>query len=123
MNWAQEMLVRSVVQNNPRLIPTPDTCDEMMGFPRGWTDPYGEASRGTDQFDIAVFHNGSPNADSSAWGLPAERAEFLAHPVSLTSSRFPNLLGHRSDERALPVHFCVLLSGFGLPALPIIKVV
>jgi hypothetical protein len=50
------------------------------------------------------------------WGLPAERAEFLAHPVSLTSSRFPNLLGHRSDERALPVHFCVLLSGFGLPA-------
>jgi hypothetical protein len=39
MNWAQEMLVRSVVQKNPKLLPTPDTCDEVMGLPPGWTDP------------------------------------------------------------------------------------
>ena len=39
MSWAQEMLVRSVAQKNPNLLPTPEACDEMMGFPAGWTDP------------------------------------------------------------------------------------
>jgi len=31
--------VRSVAQKNPRLLPTPEACEEMMGFPAGWTDP------------------------------------------------------------------------------------
>lgn len=39
MNWAQEMLVRAVMQHNPRLMPTPEDCESMMGFPVGWTDP------------------------------------------------------------------------------------
>ena len=38
MNWAQEMLVRAVAQNNPRLMPTPEACESFMGFPVGWTD-------------------------------------------------------------------------------------
>jgi hypothetical protein len=39
MSWAQEMLVRSVAQKNPRMLPTPEACEQMMGFPAGWTDP------------------------------------------------------------------------------------
>jgi DNA-cytosine methyltransferase len=42
MSWAQEMAVRAVVQENPRLTPTPESCEEFMGFPRGWTDLGGE---------------------------------------------------------------------------------
>src|SRR4029077_12715682 len=38
MNWAQEMLVRAVTQRNPKLIPTPEVCEQFMGFPKGWTD-------------------------------------------------------------------------------------
>src|SRR5271157_5421511 len=38
MNWAQEMLVRAVVQKNPNLTPTPTTCEQFMGFPIGHTD-------------------------------------------------------------------------------------
>jgi len=44
MNWAQEMLVRAVAQHNPRLMPTPETCESFMGLPVGWTDP---ARKGT----------------------------------------------------------------------------
>ncbi len=39
MNWAQEMICRAVTQNNPNLLPTPEACEEFMGFPRGWTNP------------------------------------------------------------------------------------
>jgi hypothetical protein len=38
MSWVQEMLVRSVAQKNPNVLPTPEACEEMMGFPAGWTD-------------------------------------------------------------------------------------
>jgi hypothetical protein len=38
MSWAQEMLVRSAAQKNPNLLPTPEACEEMIGFPAGWTD-------------------------------------------------------------------------------------
>ncbi len=36
-SWVQEMLVRAVRQRNPRLVPTPESCEDFMGFPRGWT--------------------------------------------------------------------------------------
>lgn len=38
MNWLQEMAVRAVVQRNPKLIPTPELCEQFMGIPTGWTD-------------------------------------------------------------------------------------
>lgn len=38
MNWAQEMLVRVVTQKNPNLMPTPEACEQFMGFPIGHTD-------------------------------------------------------------------------------------
>ena len=38
MNWLQEMLVRAVVQRNPKLMPTPEVCESFMGFPIGHTD-------------------------------------------------------------------------------------
>ena len=38
MSWAQEMAVRAVVQENPRLMPTPESCEKWMGYPIGWTD-------------------------------------------------------------------------------------
>jgi hypothetical protein len=38
MNWAQEMLVRMVVQKNPNLKPTPEVSEQFMGFPIGHTD-------------------------------------------------------------------------------------
>ena len=34
----REMAVRAAAQDNPRLMPTPEACEEFMGFPRGWTD-------------------------------------------------------------------------------------
>jgi hypothetical protein len=37
-NWQQELLYRSVKQNNENLLPTPELCEDFMGFPRGWTD-------------------------------------------------------------------------------------
>ena len=37
MNWAQEMMVRMVTQNNPKLLPTPEACEQFMGIPTGWT--------------------------------------------------------------------------------------
>jgi site-specific DNA-cytosine methylase len=38
MSWAQEMAARAAAQDNPRLEPTPEFCEEVMGFPAGWTD-------------------------------------------------------------------------------------
>lgn len=38
MNWQQELLYRSVVQQNKNLLPTPELCEDFMGFPRGWTN-------------------------------------------------------------------------------------
>ncbi len=38
MSWAQEMAARAVKQGNPRLEPTPEACEEMMGYPAGYTD-------------------------------------------------------------------------------------
>jgi hypothetical protein len=38
MNWSQEMLVRTVVQKNPNLLPTPEAAEQFMGFPIGHTD-------------------------------------------------------------------------------------
>ena len=38
MSWAQEMAVRAAAQGNPRLEPTPECCEEFMGFPAGWTE-------------------------------------------------------------------------------------
>ena len=38
MNWQQELLNRSVLQENKNLLPTPELCEDLMGFPRGWTD-------------------------------------------------------------------------------------
>src|SRR5271157_729688 len=38
MNWAQEMLVRRVIQKNPNLQPTPEAGESFMGFPIGHTD-------------------------------------------------------------------------------------
>jgi site-specific DNA-cytosine methylase len=38
MSWAQEMAVRAAAQDNPRLEPTPEFCEEVMGFPSGWTE-------------------------------------------------------------------------------------
>jgi hypothetical protein len=38
MNWAQEMLVRTVIQKNPKLLPTPEASEQFMGFPIGHTD-------------------------------------------------------------------------------------
>ena len=38
MSWFQEMAVRAAAQDNPRLMPTPEACEEFMGFPKGWTD-------------------------------------------------------------------------------------
>ena len=37
-NWQQELLYRSVKQKNENLLPTPELCEDFMGFPRGWTD-------------------------------------------------------------------------------------
>jgi hypothetical protein len=39
MNWQQELLYRSVVQKSENLLPTPELCEDHMGFPRGHTDP------------------------------------------------------------------------------------
>lgn len=39
MSWVQEMMVRMAAQRNPRLMPTPEACEEHMGFAAGWTDP------------------------------------------------------------------------------------
>ena len=39
LNWQQELLYRSVVQKNENLLPTPELCEDHMGFPRGHTDP------------------------------------------------------------------------------------
>jgi len=38
MNWAQEMLVRAVIQKNQNLMPTPEALEQFMGFPIGHTD-------------------------------------------------------------------------------------
>ncbi len=38
MSWAQEMAVRAAAQGNHNLEPTPECCEEFMGFPAGWTD-------------------------------------------------------------------------------------
>jgi site-specific DNA-cytosine methylase len=38
MSWAQEMAARAVRQRNPRLEPTPEACEEMMGYPTSYTD-------------------------------------------------------------------------------------
>jgi len=35
MAWILEMAVRSQIQRNPNLEPTPEKCEEMMGYPRG----------------------------------------------------------------------------------------
>jgi DNA modification methylase len=44
MSWAQEMTVRAAVERNPGLAPTPEACEDFMGFPRGWTCPQGAAA-------------------------------------------------------------------------------
>jgi site-specific DNA-cytosine methylase len=38
MSWAQEMAVRAAAQGSHNLEPTPECCEEFMGFPAGWTD-------------------------------------------------------------------------------------
>ena len=38
MSWILEMAVRASTQGNDNLAPTPEKCEEFMGFPRGWTD-------------------------------------------------------------------------------------
>jgi len=38
MSWAQEMAARAAAQGNPRLEPTPEFCEDFMGFPAGWTE-------------------------------------------------------------------------------------
>jgi site-specific DNA-cytosine methylase len=38
MSWFQEMAARAAAQENPKLMPTPEACEEFMGFPKGWTD-------------------------------------------------------------------------------------
>jgi DNA (cytosine-5)-methyltransferase 1 len=43
-SWPQEIIVRAVTQRNPRLLPTPECCEDFMGFPRGWTCLAGETT-------------------------------------------------------------------------------
>jgi hypothetical protein len=43
MNWAQEMMVRMVVQNNPNLLPIAEACEQFMMIPTGWTKLDAEA--------------------------------------------------------------------------------
>jgi hypothetical protein len=37
-SWAQEMMARMILQRNPNLLPTAETCEEFMGMPSGWTE-------------------------------------------------------------------------------------
>jgi uncharacterized protein DUF3631/C-5 cytosine-specific DNA methylase len=52
MSWILEMAVRAMLQRNDNLWPTPETCEEHMGFPRGWTD------LGTDGDEDAAWERG-----------------------------------------------------------------
>lgn len=56
MNWQQDLLRRSLEQDNKNLLPTPELCEDHMGFPPGRTDrgaagpedaAYAEALRAT----------------------------------------------------------------------------
>ena len=56
MSWAQEMASRSVKQGNPLLMPTPEACEEMMGYPARWSalgdedaDAYSRILRGVQE--------------------------------------------------------------------------
>ena len=37
-SWAQEMMARMVLQDNPNLLPTAEACEQFMGIPIGWTE-------------------------------------------------------------------------------------
>jgi hypothetical protein len=37
MNWSQEMMFRAVQQNVESLRPTPEACEDILGYPRDWT--------------------------------------------------------------------------------------
>ncbi len=59
-SWPQEMLVRAVTQRNPRLVPTPESCEDFMGFPRGWTCLAEEATALPEE--LAAEWDGEPDA-------------------------------------------------------------
>ncbi len=67
MNWAQEMLVQAVAQNNPRLMPTPEACESFMGFPAGWTD---------------LTHEGAGSPAESEVSLTTSCADAAARPAA-----------------------------------------
>jgi hypothetical protein len=82
MPWAQEMLVRTVLQKNPMLVPTPETLEEFMGFPSGWTD-LGVEPAGCP-LGWACLADGEPDADAYATirrglrGIPDLKDRFRA---------------------------------------------
>ncbi len=61
-SWSQEMLVRAVRQRNPRLVPTPEACEEFLGFPRGWTRLTDEATGLPEE--LAMEREGESDADA-----------------------------------------------------------
>jgi DNA (cytosine-5)-methyltransferase 1 len=119
-SWPQEMLVRAVTQRNPRLVPTPESCEDFMGFPRGWTCLAEEATALPEE--LAAEWDGEPDAGLYARivrgvrripGWP-ERVRALGNAVV---AQVPMLIGaciQRYESRSpMAAHALTAVSGGG----------
>ena len=82
MSWAQEMAARAVKQGNPRLEPTPEACEEMMGYPASYSD------LGQKEPEAVAY----ARIRQGVYGIPdwAERLKALGNAVV---PQFPMLFG------------------------------
>ena len=93
MNWAQEMMTRMVVQNNPNLLPTAEACEQFMMIPTGWTKLDAEALA-----SISKSQRSSGRSSSGKGGIPEfKEGDMGENPCA------QDIPGPQTGEDLLPV--------------------